>query len=113
MTATSEDRVYGVGRVVPNGSRILREIGHRTKCIRQVFSSISFASLGYKIRGLLLCSYKFSVTAWTLQTKRTGNKGKHWLVLFIAQEYIVDAGAKEGVPNQNTLNFHFCFQKQV
>lgn len=61
--------------------------------------------------GRLFCSYKFSLIAWTLQTKRTENKGNHWLVLFIAQEYIVDVGGKEGAPNQNNLNFHFCFQK--
>lgn len=38
-------------------------------------------------------------------------KQKHWLVLFIAQEYIANVGGKEGASNQNTLNFHFCFQK--
>lgn len=79
--------------------------------MKQIFSSISFASLGYKIMGLLLCSYKFSVNAWTWQTKTTGNKGKHWIVLFIAQEYIVDVRGEEEAPNQNALNFHFCFQK--
>lgn len=61
--------------------------------------------------GPLLCSYKFSVIVWILQTKRIGNKEDHWLIIgFSAQEYIIDVGGKEGTPNQNTITTISAFR---